>query len=86
MIRHKILVPTDFSKTATKAMHCVLKLYKKNPCYFYLQNVFTAGDNILGDLMNMKPGTEFYERKKIDSENDLAKICDRNYQIQIREP
>lgn len=75
-MRHKILIPTDFSKNATKALRYAIELYKNDPCDFYLLNVFTAGDNIMEDLMNMEPGTEFYERKKLDSENGLAKIYD----------
>ncbi|WP_178988331.1 MULTISPECIES: universal stress protein [Winogradskyella] len=75
-MRHRILVPTDFSKNATKALRYAIELYKDVPCDFYLLNVFTAGGNILEDLLNMEPGTESYERKKIDSENGLAKIYD----------
>lgn len=62
-MRRKILIPTDFSKNATKALRYAIELYKNDSCDFYLLNVFTAGDNIMEDLMNMEPGTEFYERK-----------------------
>ncbi|SDI28818.1 universal stress protein [Winogradskyella thalassocola] len=75
-MRHKILIPTDFSKNATKAMHYAIELYKNELCDFYLLNVFTADDNIIEDLMNMESGTELYERRKLDSENGLAKIYD----------
>jgi nucleotide-binding universal stress UspA family protein len=75
-MRHKILIPTDFSKNATKAMRYAIELYKNDPCDFYLLNVFTAGGNIMEDLMNMEPGTELYERRKLDSENGLAKVYD----------
>lgn len=75
-MRRKILIPTDFSKNATKALRYAIELYKNDSCDFYLLNVFTAGDNIMEDLMNMEPGTEFYERKKLDSENGLAKVYD----------
>jgi len=75
-MRRKILIPTDFSKNATKALRYAIELYKNDSCNFYLLNVFTAGRNIMEDLMNMEPGTELYERRKLDSENSLAKIYD----------
>jgi len=73
-MRRKILITTDFSKNAMKALRYAIELYKNDSCDFYLLNVFTAGGNIMEDLMNMEPGTELYERKKLDSENGLAKI------------
>ncbi|NNE32435.1 MAG: universal stress protein [Winogradskyella sp.] len=72
----KILIPTDFSKNATKALRYAIELYKNDACEFYLLNVFTAGGNIMEDLMNMEPGTELYETRKLQSENGLAKISD----------
>ena len=75
-MRYKILIPTDFSKNATKALRYAIQLYKNDSCDFYLLNVFTADGNIMEQLMNMEPGTELYERRKLDSENGLAKIYD----------
>jgi len=75
-MRRKILIPTDFSKNAVKAMRYAIELYKNDTCDFYLLNVFTADGNIMEDLMNMEPGTELYERRKSDSETGLAKMYD----------
>ncbi|REE07735.1 nucleotide-binding universal stress UspA family protein [Winogradskyella pacifica] len=75
-MKHKILIPTDFSKNATKALRYAIELYKNDFCDFYLLNVFTAGGNIMEDLMNMEPGTELYETRKLDSENGLSKVYD----------
>lgn len=75
-MKRKILIPTDFSKNAVKAMHYAIELYKDDACDFYLLNVFTAGGSIIEDFMNMQPGSEVYERRKIDSENGLAKMYD----------
>ncbi|WP_317164184.1 universal stress protein [Psychroflexus aurantiacus] len=69
-------MPTDFSKNAVKAMRYAIELYKNDACDIYLLNVFTAGGNIMQDLMNMEPGSELYERRKSDSENGLSKIFD----------
>jgi hypothetical protein len=38
--------------------------------------VFSATGNIIDSLINMEPGSEFYESAKLNSENGLAKIYD----------
>lgn len=75
-MRHKILIPTDFSKNASNALRYAIELYKNDSCDFYLLNVFSATSNILDSLMNMEPGSELYETAKLHSENGLAKIYD----------
>jgi nucleotide-binding universal stress UspA family protein len=75
-MRHKILIPTDFSKNATQALHYALELYKNEHCDFYLLNVFSVENNIMDSLMKMDPGSELYESKKLHSENGLAKVYD----------
>ena len=75
-MKHKILVPTDFSKNATKALRYAIELYKNETCDFYILNVFSATSNIIGSLMNMEPGSELYESAKLNSETGLAKIHD----------
>ena len=75
-MRHKILIPTDFSKNATQALHYALELYKNEHCDFYLLNVFSVENNIMDSLMKMDPGSALYESKKLHSENGLAKVYD----------
>ncbi|MEP3836749.1 MAG: universal stress protein [Algibacter sp.] len=75
-MRHKILIPTDFSKNATKALWYALELYKNDYCNFYLLNAFTAKSNTIEDLMSMEPKTKLYESRKLESENGLAKVYD----------
>ncbi len=75
-MKYKILIPTDFSKNATKAMRYAIELYKNETCDFYLLNVFSATSNILESLTNMEPGSELYETAKRHSENGLAKVYD----------
>ena len=75
-MRRKILIPTDFSNNATKALRYAIELYKNDSCDFYLLNVFTPSTNIMEGLMGMEPGTELYETRKLDSENGLAKSLD----------
>jgi len=75
-MRRKILIPTDFSKNAKKALRYAIQLYKNESCDFYLLNVFSATSNILESLMNMEPGSELYETAKRNSEDGLAKTYD----------
>jgi len=75
-MRHKILLPTDFSKNAWHAINFALELYKNDRCDFYVLNVFSATSNILDSLVNMEPGSELYETAKAKSENGLAKVLD----------
>ncbi|WP_339754387.1 universal stress protein [uncultured Winogradskyella sp.] len=75
-MRHKILLPTDFSKNSMRAINYARELYKNEHCDFYLLNVFSATSNILERLLNMEPGSELYETAKLNSENGLAKVYD----------
>lgn len=75
-MKRKILLPTDFSKNAWRAINYALELYKKDSCDFYILNVFSATDNVIDALINMEPGSELYETAKLNSENRLAKVLD----------
>ena len=75
-MRHKILLPTDFSKNSMRAIKYARELYKNDHCDFYLLNVFSATGNILESLLNMEPGSDLYETAKLNSENGLAKVFD----------
>ncbi len=75
-MRHKILLPTDFSKNSVRAINYARELYKNDYCDFYLLNVFSTTSNILESLLNMESGTELYETAKLNSENGLAKAYD----------
>mgnify|MGYP001827585655 CR=1 FL=1 len=76
-MRHKILLPTDFSKNAWHAINYAMELYKNDYCDFYILNVFSATHNILDSLLNMEPGSELYETTKARSEEGLAKVLDK---------
>ncbi|WP_298899596.1 universal stress protein [uncultured Psychroserpens sp.] len=75
-MKHKVLIPTDFSKNAMQALHYAIKLYENDHCDFYILNVFSATSNIMESLLNMEPGSELYETAKLHSENGLAKVYD----------
>ena len=73
-MRHKILLPTDFSKTSWHAIKYALELYKNDPCDFYILNVFYATGNIIESLTNLEPGSELHEIAKEESEIGLKKV------------
>ena len=76
-MRHKILLPTDFSKNSWHAINYALKLYNNDHCDFYILNVFSATSNILDSFLNIEPGSELYETAKSKSEDGLAKVLDK---------
>lgn len=75
-MRHKILLPTDFSKNSMQAINYARQLYKNDYCDFYLLNVFTSSGKILQSLLSMEPGSKIFETAKRNSENGLAKVFD----------
>ena len=75
-MKHKILVPTDFSVNAWQALNYAQELFKNDHCEFYILNVFSATGNVVDSLLNMEPGSELYETAKLRSEDGLAKVLD----------
>ncbi|MFG6686679.1 hypothetical protein ACGK9U_08865 [Mariniflexile sp. HNIBRBA6329] len=49
-MHRKILLPTDFSKNECHVITYALELYKKDPCDFYILNVFSTTSNIIDSL------------------------------------
>lgn len=71
-MKKKILLPTDFSENAFRAMNYALELYKDQKCLFYFLNVFFIKPTDLESLIHMEPGSDFFEaaRKKAQKELD----------------
>ncbi len=76
-MRHKILLPTDFSKNSWRAIRYALELYKNDNCDFYILNAFYATGNIVESLIHLEPGSELYEMAKEESDNGLKKIINK---------
>lgn len=55
-----ILVLTDFSKSATNAIHYAMRFFESEPCIFHLMHVHKAGTFISDDLMT-SPTENIYE-------------------------
>lgn len=74
-MKRKILLPTDFSANASKAIKYALEIYKNEPCIFYLLNVFYVKSNDIEGLLTMDKGSPRYESAKNNSENGLNKLA-----------
>src|SRR5690554_1063254 len=75
-MRRKILLPTDFSTNASRAIDYALELYKDEHCVFYLLNVYYFNSKSIENIVEMVPGTQIYETAKGDSASGLAKVLD----------
>lgn len=75
-MRHKVLLPTDFSKNSIRAINYARELYKDERCDFYLLNVFSISNSILEGFIQLESRGEEYESAQLDSENGLAKVYD----------
>lgn len=76
-MKHKILLPTDFSKNSWQAINYALKLYAEDVTEFYVLNVFSATSNVMEALINMDPGSELYNIAKEKSEKGLSETLDK---------
>jgi nucleotide-binding universal stress UspA family protein len=76
-MKHKILLPTDFSINSLQAINYAIKLYKNESCDFYLLNAFSGTNNIIKNIINIESGGELYEEAKNESKRNLSKIRDK---------
>jgi nucleotide-binding universal stress UspA family protein len=72
----RILIPTDFSKNALKAVRYALDLYKKLNCEFYFLNVFKVESFTTNNLAIAEPGSAAYETAKLKSEEEFKKLLE----------
>lgn len=73
-MKKKILLPTDFSKNAWKALRYVSELYKNEEVDFYLLNAFMVQNYSIDNMMVTEPGEKYYEQAKSRSELGLQKL------------
>lgn len=70
----RILIPTDFSPNAAKALDYAISLYRDTPATFYLLNVFQLFHLTTDSVIEPKPGEKTYEEAKRKSEQELHKL------------
>jgi len=75
-MKNKILIPTDFSGNAWKALDYALNLFKEDKCTFYLLNAFQLYHFTTDSLILPEPGEQEYEKAREESEIGLEKLID----------
>lgn len=73
----KVVLPTDFSENAWKAISYATMLYKDLECEFYLLNVFSIDSFSLSNMLPPEPGLPVYDYALGDSQMKLEDIRDR---------
>lgn len=76
-MRKKILLPTDFSRTAWGAISYAIELFKRESCEFYVLNAYETSGFDLEQLLDKHPDRNAMELALEHSENELKKISQR---------
>ncbi|WP_445383220.1 universal stress protein [Robiginitalea sp. IMCC43444] len=80
---NRILIPTDFSETATNAVEYGMKIFEKQPALFYFLNTYTP-DFIHSRVMALAQGSyRDADRAQLESEQGLADLVQ---DIEMRYP
>lgn len=73
----KVVLPTDFSENAWKAISYATTLYKNLECEFYLLNVFSIDSFSLSSILPPEPGLPVYDYALGDSQMKLEDLRDK---------
>lgn len=73
-MKKKILLPTDFSKSAWNALKYSSKLYKNEDVDFFLLNGFMVNNFTLENMNVPEPGEKWYEVAKNRAELEMQKL------------
>lgn len=81
----KILLTTDFSDNANRAIEYAMQLFRYDNCQFFVLHVLKASTFISDDLMSMNPTSNLYEQliasSKLKLDMDLEKIKSKHNNI-----
>lgn len=72
----RVLLPTDFSKSAWNAIKYAIELYKNVPCDFYILNAFHISGYTLENMSVPEAGEPFYEAAKKESTEGLERFLE----------
>lgn len=72
----RVLLPTDFSKSAWNAIKYAIELYKNVPCDFYILNAFHVSGYTLENMSVPEAGEPFYEAAKKESTEGLERFLE----------
>lgn len=73
----RVVLPTDFSENAWKAVSYATTLYKDLECEFYLLNVFSIEGFSLSSMLPPEPGLPVYDYALGESQMKLEDIRDK---------
>ncbi|MEZ4875326.1 MAG: universal stress protein [Flavobacteriaceae bacterium] len=73
----KVLIPTDFSRNAWDAIAYAVDLFQKEPCQFFILNVYDFADYASDNLMVPQLDAGLLESFRERSEKGLEKILQR---------
>lgn len=73
----KVVLPTDFSENAWKAVSYATSVFKDVECEFYVLNVFSIDTFSLSNLLPPEPGLPAYDYALGDSQVQLEGVRDR---------
>jgi len=72
-----ILLPTDFSETASNALEYALNFFKGESCIFYFLNIYTAGKYTTGDLWQASGEESVYDSLLLNKKIKLDVLIDQ---------
>lgn len=75
-MKKKILIPTDFSRTAWNALIYATDLFKDDKCTFYILNAFQLYHLTTDSILPPQPGHKAYEQARENSEKGLEQLVD----------
>ncbi|MEZ4858173.1 MAG: universal stress protein [Flavobacteriaceae bacterium] len=73
----KVLIPTDFSRNAWDAIAYAVDLFKREPCEFYILNVYSLADFATDNLMVPQLDSSLVDTFRENSEKGLDKTLKR---------
>ena len=73
----RILIPTDFSDTAFNALRYALRLYKQEPCTFYLLHAFQISGYSVDSPLAPDPSDIVLKTEKEEAEQALSEIIEK---------
>ncbi|MBQ4820947.1 universal stress protein [Aquimarina sp. MMG016] len=70
----RILVPTDFSINAYNALYYATRLFKNEPCKFYILNTFDAETHILTSRIDNHKDSSEYQKSLDNCKEKLTEV------------
>ncbi len=73
----RVLIPTDFSRSASNAVRYALELYREVTSEFYFLNAFQISGYSVDSPLSPEPGDVAYQTGKRESEEGLSELMEK---------